>query len=80
MSSKEMTEELESFVNKGIEEGWSGWPLKEGLLEDDRQLTCRTGVFGPGLPGRLGAGAIPFATCYRHYSLRPGFQRMELLS
>jgi hypothetical protein len=23
-----MREELESFVNKGIEEGWSGWPLK----------------------------------------------------
>jgi hypothetical protein len=28
MSSEEMREELESFVNQGLEEGWYGWPLK----------------------------------------------------
>ena len=28
MSSDEMRIELESFVNKGLKEGWCGWPLK----------------------------------------------------
>jgi hypothetical protein len=28
MDSEEMREELESFVNQGIEEGWGGWPVK----------------------------------------------------
>ena len=28
MSSEEMRVDLESFVNKGIEEGWKGWPLR----------------------------------------------------
>ena len=28
MDSEEMREELESFVNQGIEEGWNGWPVK----------------------------------------------------
>jgi len=30
MSSEEMRIELEAFVNTGLREGWSGWPLKEG--------------------------------------------------
>lgn len=29
MSSEEMRVELEAFVNVGLREGWSGWPLKE---------------------------------------------------
>lgn len=28
MSSEEMRFELEAFVNTGLREGWSGWPLK----------------------------------------------------
>lgn len=28
MSSEEMRIELESFVNKGLREGWTGWPVK----------------------------------------------------
>ena len=28
MSSEQMRVELESFVNKGLKEGWRGWPLK----------------------------------------------------
>ena len=28
MSSEEMRVELETFVNAGLQEGWSGWPLK----------------------------------------------------
>ncbi len=28
MSSEEMRTELESFVNKGLREGWTGWPVK----------------------------------------------------
>lgn len=31
MNSDEMRVELESFVNKGITEGWHGWPLKSQL-------------------------------------------------
>ena len=29
MSSEEMRNELEAFVNTGLREGWHGWPLKE---------------------------------------------------
>ncbi len=29
MSSEEMRNELEAFVNTGLREGWRGWPLKE---------------------------------------------------
>jgi hypothetical protein len=29
MSSEEMRNELEAFVNAGLREGWRGWPLKE---------------------------------------------------
>ena len=28
MSSEEMRVDLESFVNKGLHEGWRGWPVK----------------------------------------------------
>jgi hypothetical protein len=31
MSSDEMRVDLESFVNKGLREGWQGWPLKSQL-------------------------------------------------
>ena len=31
MNSDEMRVDLESFVNKGITEGWQGWPLKGPL-------------------------------------------------
>lgn len=30
MSSEEMRIELEQFVNAGLQEGWTGWPLKVG--------------------------------------------------
>ena len=30
MSSEEMRIELEAFVNAGLQEGWCGWPLKDG--------------------------------------------------
>lgn len=29
MSSEEMRNELEAFVNTGLREGWCGWPVKE---------------------------------------------------
>jgi hypothetical protein len=29
MSAEEMRIELEAFVNKGLREGWCGWPLKQ---------------------------------------------------
>ena len=28
MSSEDMRVELESFVNRGLQEGWHGWPRK----------------------------------------------------
>jgi hypothetical protein len=28
MSAEEMRIELERFVNTGLQEGWTGWPLK----------------------------------------------------
>ena len=28
MSSEEMRMELEQFVNVGLQQGWTGWPLK----------------------------------------------------
>ena len=28
MSSEEMRMELEQFVNTGLQQGWTGWPLK----------------------------------------------------
>jgi hypothetical protein len=30
MSAEEMRTELETFVNKGLLEGWCGWPVKQG--------------------------------------------------
>ena len=30
MSSEEMRIELERFVNQGLQEGWTGWPVKAG--------------------------------------------------
>jgi len=31
MSSEEMRIELESFVNRGLQEGWGGWPAKSEI-------------------------------------------------
>lgn len=28
MSAEEMRSDLEAFVNRGLSEGWSGWPMK----------------------------------------------------
>jgi hypothetical protein len=28
--------ELEQFVNKGLREGWTGWPLKVGACAENR--------------------------------------------
>jgi hypothetical protein len=49
MSSEEMRTELEIFVNKGLQEGWRGWPRHDerGLPRTDRtdrmNRTCGTG-------------------------------------
>ena len=29
MSSEELRLDLESFINKGLKEGWRGWPVKK---------------------------------------------------
>lgn len=31
MSAEDMRNELEAFVNRGLEEGWCGWPTKRPL-------------------------------------------------
>ena len=36
MSSEEMRTELERFVNTGLREGWTGWPLKADTCSDGR--------------------------------------------
>jgi hypothetical protein len=36
MSSDEMRMELEQFVNKGLREGWTGWPLKVEACVESR--------------------------------------------
>lgn len=36
MNSDEMRIELEQFVNKGLREGWTGWPLKVGACGENR--------------------------------------------
>jgi hypothetical protein len=33
MNSEQMRNELEIFVNKGLREGWRGWPLKSEIQE-----------------------------------------------
>ncbi len=33
MNSEQMRTELEIFVNKGLREGWRGWPLKNEIQE-----------------------------------------------
>ena len=35
MSSEEMRTELERFVNTGLREGWTGWPLKADICSND---------------------------------------------
>jgi len=36
MNPDEMRIELEQFVNKGLREGWTGWPLKVGACVESR--------------------------------------------
>lgn len=36
MSSEEMRTELEKFVNTGLREGWTGWPLKVETCTEGR--------------------------------------------
>lgn len=43
MSSEEMRAELELFVNRGLREGWQGWPRHES-----RGLPRRIGTDGTG--------------------------------
>jgi hypothetical protein len=40
MNSEEMRTELEIFVNKGLREGWGGWPLK-GEIQKGRPSSSR---------------------------------------
>jgi len=70
MSSDEMRVDLEFFVNKGIREGWHGWPLKsqlschhEGVRSIYRGMPVSAessrdclgqGRFSPRFGGRLG--------------------------
>jgi hypothetical protein len=48
MSSEEMRNELEIFVNQGLREGWRGWPRHEncgvprGTGTNRTNRTCRT--------------------------------------
>ncbi len=37
MSSEDMRVELESFVNRGLQEGWHGWPRKGAHRRDEAQ-------------------------------------------
>jgi hypothetical protein len=46
MSSEEMRTELETFVNKGLQEGWRGWPRHDGREfpgTDKTGRICRPG-------------------------------------
>jgi len=41
MSAEEMRVELESFVNRGLEEGWCGWPTRsQGSGRDELTTAC----------------------------------------
>ena len=54
MSSEEMRNELESFVNKGIREGWRGWPLKNWSFDcEGFRLTCCAEARGIGTLSRF---------------------------
>ncbi len=59
MSSEEMRNELEAFVNTGLREGWGGWPLKE-----ESQINQPSGV--------LNAGSIRFWRRPSHRVVAPG--------
>ena len=37
MGAKDMRVELESFVNRGLQEGWHGWPRKNTGRRDEAQ-------------------------------------------
>jgi len=63
MNSQEMRMELESFVNRGLQEGWVGWPLKGRCGEDEAfgGRFCLTPAARGGLDrlqGDFGIGAI----------------------
>lgn len=40
MSSEQMRVELESFVNKGLKEGWLAWPLKSHTPSGKDSVIC----------------------------------------
>jgi hypothetical protein len=40
MSSEEMRNELESFVNRGLREGWVGWPMKSRISASCVEVGC----------------------------------------
>jgi hypothetical protein len=48
MSSEEMRTELEIFVNRGLREGWRGWPRHDSrgsrrtISTDKTNRTCKT--------------------------------------
>ena len=46
MSSEEMRIELERFVNTGLQEGWTGWPVKVGTCTSSRFTGQWSGVSG----------------------------------
>lgn len=75
-----MREELESFVNKGIEEGWRGWPLKEWSLNcDELRLTCCVEAPGVGILSRFQRRVFRPAGRLNRY-FQSDFQDMDWLS
>lgn len=80
MSSEEMREELESFVNKGIKEGWEGWPLKDWSLTcDELRLTCCTKAPDVGILSRFQRRVLrPEGRLNRYF--QSDFQDMDWLS
>lgn len=63
MSPRELALDLEQFINRGLSEGWHGWPLircripaGRPLRADGRQLPLQAGEWD-----RLPGGRIPVA-------------------
>ena len=46
MSAEEMRSDLEIFVNRGLSEGWGGWPTK-GLAPCRTEIGCVTAAATP---------------------------------
>ena len=72
MSSEEMRNELEAFVNTGLRKGWHGWPLKEeSRMSRTLGLSLHAELVriqhGPGSGWITGGGwpeALRVARCY----------------